>query len=705
MPVRRALGLAAALLSVLLLVAAALVAVLTWVSVDLDITSHKARVLQELSARTGLRLEVAGALGLRLGPELGLTATGLTLGVPGANPLLKAENAHLTAAPLPLLQGRLEPKTLELDGARLDLIRDPKGRAHWDLPARTRDLGEPAILLDDLRLRVRSSRVAYRDQAAGTSLDIRVRALETRRAGESMSLALDAVVADTPVRLSGKTVRLGRILAGQGAIPIDLRGQFLGLDIRADGALARPGTKDQAGDQTRATLTLKAKDLAGLRPWLGPDLAALGPLDARLVLDGGGGRYALAPLAVNLGQTRADGRMTLDLRGPRPVLDLDLTLAGLDLRPYLAGNEGGAAPGRAFSPDPLDLAWMDAADANLGLRIEHLRGAPLPVADLHFTGTLAGRRFHLTGAGKAQDGRALTLDLTLDATGSEPRLDLDLRAERLSIAPLLAGTGAAGLIRGDLNARAKIRTAGASEAAMAAALTGDLLLLVADAQAPLRDLDRLAGGARAILGQIVTPRSSLARIDCGMVALDFDAGRTAIKGVIDTPNSTVTSEGSLDLARETLDLRLVPNPKGVNLSVTAPVRVSGPLANPDYRIEPGGLLVSLSDLAARIAVPELLLIDAFGQAAAGSPCGKILEGSIPAEAGPLREAAGAVLQGPEALVKGVGGAVKDAGGLVKDAGEAVLEGAGGLVRGVGGLLKGAGEAVKGAVRPATPPTP
>jgi hypothetical protein len=59
--VRRVAGLAAVLLSVLLLAAAGLLTLLTRVSVDLDLTPFKGRILEALSARSGLRLQVTGA--------------------------------------------------------------------------------------------------------------------------------------------------------------------------------------------------------------------------------------------------------------------------------------------------------------------------------------------------------------------------------------------------------------------------------------------------------------------------------------------------------------------------------------------------------------------------------------------------------------------------------------------------------------------
>jgi len=61
------------------------------------------------------------------------------------------------------------------------------------------------MLLDGLRLRVRSSRVLYRDQGSGRILGPGIRALEARCSGEALKLALEGGVDGEAVRLSGQT--------------------------------------------------------------------------------------------------------------------------------------------------------------------------------------------------------------------------------------------------------------------------------------------------------------------------------------------------------------------------------------------------------------------------------------------------------------------------------------------------------------------
>jgi uncharacterized protein involved in outer membrane biogenesis len=72
--------------------------------------------------------------------------------------------------------------------------------------------------------------------------------------------------------------------------------------------------------------------------------------------------------------------------------------------------------------------------------------------------------------------------------------------------------------------------------------------------------------------------------------------------VIDTPDSTVWSEGSLSLANEALDLRLLVSPKDFSpLALRTPVHVRGSFADPAVSVEKG-------PLARRVGAAALLAL-------------------------------------------------------------------------------------------------
>jgi hypothetical protein len=293
---------------------------------------------------------------------------------------------------------------------------------------------------------------------------------------------------------------------------------------------------------------------------------------------------------------------------------------------------------------------------------------------------LRDRRLEADFAGKAVGNRNVSVRFELDGNADPVRASLNVKGDKLRLEPLLATTDAKGLIRGDLDVSLDLKGAGASPDALMGSIGGDLLLLVEQAEADVGGLDRMAGGTSALVGQLVTPRQKLARVNCGVAAFRFQAGRTEVRAILDTPYSTVVSTGTLDLGAETLDVRVIPDSKGVTLSVATPVTVKGPLADPTVRVEEGGLLLTLTDLASRIAVPHLLLVDAFGDAVAENPCVRIASGRI--EETEAAKPLDAVTRPVGGIAEGAGAVVRGTGSALKDAGSAVVKGAGGLVDGL-----------------------
>ena len=226
---------------------------------------------------------------------------------------------------------------------------------------------------------------------------------------------------------------------------------------------------------------------------------------------------------------------------------------------------------------------------------------------------------------------------------------------------MVALTDARGLIEGELEILAQLEARGKSVAAVMGSLDGKVLSVWDEARADVKSLDRLIGGAGALLGQMVTPKDELAMVNCGVLSVNFEQGQGHVEGLFDTEYSTVVAKGDLDLRAETVALRVKPKSKGVTLSVAAPVIVQGPLAGPSVSLEASGALFKLTDVLAKLAIPQLLLVDAFGDAVSGNPCVALVSGETqPAAGSTVEDTAGAVTSGAGSLIKGAGKAVKGA---------------------------------------------
>jgi AsmA protein len=119
------------LLALLLLVAVALVAALVFI----DPNDYKDDITGAVHDATGRQLTLAGDIELSVFPWLGLTLGEAALSnAPGfgAEPFARVSAVDIKVKLLPLLQKRVEMKTVRLQGLLVALAKDKDGRSNWD---------------------------------------------------------------------------------------------------------------------------------------------------------------------------------------------------------------------------------------------------------------------------------------------------------------------------------------------------------------------------------------------------------------------------------------------------------------------------------------------------------------------------------------------------------------------------------------------
>ena len=429
-------------------------------------------------------------------------------------------------------------------------------------------------------VRVRDGALGYTDGRSGTSWKAEIASASVTPGEDALRFDFDGKVDGQAIRLRGKTAALPARAASKASIPVELSGDVLGLRVEVKGKLADPKT----GAAMDATLSVAGKSLAGLRPWVGDALAGLGRVKAKLTVKGGGNAYRLAPFELAVGKGRFDGSLSLDLSGTRPRVDLDLGIAEVDIRPLFKGTKVVADPptqasrgsGRLFSETPLQTSWLGAADVAARVHIRNLVTPYNTGRSVDIEARLQARRLRVDLAGRAIGNRSVTAKLEIDGTAEPPAARLGIQGDKLMIAPLVAGTVAGGMIEGDMDLSLDASAAGTSSAELARSLSGKLLVLIEQAQADLTHLNRLTPGVRDLLGQLAQPKRKLARVNCGVAAFEFQGGRTQVRSLVDTPDSTTVAHGYVDFGAETLEPTFR----------TPPVKISAFPPDLTTRIEP-----------------------------------------------------------------------------------------------------------------------
>ncbi len=210
-------------------------------------------------------------------------------------------------------------------------------------------------------------------------------------------------------------------------------------------------------------------------------------------------------------------------------------------------------------------------------------------------GTVAG-----TLSVDAHDPAAAKIVVALDGR------DLDLGA-------MLAAAGLRREVRGGkTRVTANLTLAGASPRAWAQSATGTVLVNVGKATLPQTRLD--LGPSLQELADAVNPfraTDSLTELECAVARLPLTRGVARIDRSLaaETAKVGATASGTLDFGRETLDLAIQPRArKGIPLDIVQfaeLVRVSGPFASPQVKVDMAGSAKALASIGAAIGTGGL----------------------------------------------------------------------------------------------------
>ena len=471
------------------------------------------------------------------------------------------------------------------DGA-VDLERQADGLRNWRLH-KPDDRGPGRIKVLSLRGERATLRFAHR----GIDLDLQASA-RPNEPGEAPSAAGEVL----PIRLDLKgawhELAFHASIATGETLTFLETGRTFPLRGRLEAGGARLEVDGRAGDIVRAPSIDAHVALAGSTPapfhaFIGPRYRSAKAVRVEGRLKAADHVYALSSLQARVGATDFAGDAAYTHGESRNAVRMSLTSATADLADllWLAGvdpehRRAGPADGT------FDLRRAREFDVDLTFQARRLRAASFPLLQ------------SLTMQAAWADGLLTlsALDLGLAEGHATGRATFDLRAEPASaegdlalhgvlVEALWPEQGEAKRVTGVLQGRARLKTAGASTAALlasasgsvTAALTGGTISSLLDAELGLQ------GGK--ILRSMISGAEPIA-IRCAAAALDLRRGRGQVRTlVIDTERTRTTGTGTIDLPDRVIDLVLTPEAKQRGLFVlNRSIRLHGPLLKPEHSL-------------------------------------------------------------------------------------------------------------------------
>ncbi len=600
--------------------APALPAAIGLADADIDVKLHRLRL-----GRTDLE-DLAFVARTREGRLLPMSVTGKVAGAPFTAGVELDLQAERPTASLDLSAGAVDIGAL-LRG--LGIAEDIDGHAQalrLSVLARGSSLGE-WVEHSAIDARVRGGSLTVLGPARRPVTEIRVdEARIGAMAGEPARAWIDGKIDQTPVRIEVTSGTLADLAGDASRVPFVLAARAAGARLTLDGEVTLPlGSGGQLAFEMQGERLDSLSDLArvDLPPW-GP-WSFSGPL-LRMTPSG----YELQGLNVSVGRSRLSGTGKLDLGGPRPYLDVQVTAPSIQLDDFptperrltesTESTESTAPPGvgrgglRAAASRTagrteklLSAAFLRRLDATIDVRAKEVLSGSDRLADGALRLKLEEARLQLDPAVVNLPGGAVRLAISYDLKGTEIEFAATVSIERFDYGIIARRLGRAQDLRGLFSLNVDLAGTAPSLDTLLRNANGRVDIAVWPTELRSGVFNLWSANLVLQLLPLVDPRAQ-PEVNCIVGRFDLERGDLNDDVIlIDTTAVRIRGVGHANLATKELEFVFRPRAKGFALfRLQTPLRVTGTLDDQRFGFERSDVPESVLRL---IASPILLPIE------------------------------------------------------------------------------------------------
>jgi|GEM_PF-831919 len=508
------------------------------------------------------------------------------------------------------------------------LLQALGGEASPDQRSETASDGPAGPAIPAIRqLAIDGVSVAMRDEVTDSSLALEVSATgSTIDAGEPLSVELDGTLAregtTVPASLSATLASDTPAHQGLSDADVELVAELDGLNVRVDGRVL--DLMDRA--EIDARILIEGDSLDAIQTLAAVPLPKVPAYRLRGTLLRDGSEWRWRRFDATLGDSVFEGDVRVDVATQPVTLFANVIFTAVDADELLAiavsdgvedaeadeqdeqviGGTSGWFPDRALGLGELSSAF----DGQIRLRADTI-DSRWPVESLDVGVALQDRQIGVAPLDIGIAGGTLQGKVDIDTAAARPDGSLELDLTRIELVRIVEALGIDDDSAGVLGGRLRFWFTGDSIADMAGSLDGGTFLLMTGGRldALLTELAGLDVVETVLL--IADPGKTLTPVDCAYVDLLAREGVLDIERfVVDTRDTVIIADGTIDLGEETLDLALEPHAKDASLiSVQGPVAISG--GADELSIRPGPDMVARAALAgvlAAVATPAAGLL-------------------------------------------------------------------------------------------------
>jgi uncharacterized protein involved in outer membrane biogenesis len=561
-----------------------------------------------VSSELGRRFEITR----RLDVSLGRTTTVRLDGVELTNPewaqepyLVRAKSAEFDIKLWPLLFGKLNLPRVALSEPEIGLQIEADGRRTWAL---SRDTSDTGAVPDIGTLLVDKGTLKYKAAAQGADVTTQF-AVAAEGQGPDAPLPLSYRASGRwkgePFVADGRTGGVLQLSKNvEGVFPVEVNAVAGKTRLKAKGTI----TNLSELGALNATFDIQGQNLALLYRITGVVLPSTPPYKLKGQLKHQGSLWAAEQIQGVLGSSDLSGNLSFDTATAVPLLTGKVQSKVLDFKDLgavvgvtpsaatpatanAARNTEVAGPpvaasaptsGKVLPTAVLDFEKLNAMNADVtyaAADIRHVDALPLDKGSVHIK--LNGGVLELTPISIGLAGGTVAGSIRVDAS-VKPAVfasKLDVRAIQFNkLFPTVDLTkNSLGKFSGQLDLKGR----GNSAAQMLGTSTGNVALLMGKGEISNILMEFLGLDAGEVIKFFLRGDRNV-QLQCAAAAFDVKDGlMTSRTIVLDTSDTVINGQGTVNLADETMALVLSPQPKDVSiLSLRSPLRIGGTFASP-----------------------------------------------------------------------------------------------------------------------------
>jgi uncharacterized protein involved in outer membrane biogenesis len=602
---------------------------------------------RQITAATGRQASIDGDLKVHLWSWTpSAEVNGLSLKNPSwadRDMMFAAKRITISVSLARLLRGQIVLPQVNLLEPVINLERDAKGRASWELGTKTGTPNhntKPAKLPTVRSLVVENGKLHVVDQIRKLTFSGSLIAAE--KAGKddpsAFRVSCSGTLNEKPFKLEANG---GPLLDLNPSKPYSFSAHLTASDINLEThvTVLKPfdlGLLD-------VTFAVNGNDLADVFYLTGLALPNTPKYKLEATVHVDGTKFTVNDLKGRLGSSDISGKAQVDAGGDKPKLSAQLaskTLNIVDLAPTLgepatkadslaAADTSAKHAGKKAAKAPPAPATTPAS-ANGGrllpdadLQVNRVRGMNADVT--YNAGAVIAPKVPMQGVGLhviLNDG-LLTIDpltfvldagkfsgkIQIDARKDVPVSDIDMRIDDIDLSQFKSASMKESPLDGKLRGRFKFHGAGSSIHKFASTSDGSMSVVIPHGQireafAELTGINVLKG-----LGLLLSKEEGKTDIRCGIIDFkDHQGSFNTTTVYVDTTNVLITGRGKINLDDESIDLALQGDPKKLRfLRLRSPISLHGTLSSPgvglkaDKLAEQVGAAVGLGVLLTPVA--------------------------------------------------------------------------------------------------------